>query len=210
MGEEKSQAETWELVGERLSLDFANTVDWPVGEDTQARLDAYNTLVAWGAYTGALPEDRVQALRQRAAREPDAAASVVERAVALRQALRTIVQAVIDGRAPSAEALQAVNQEVARVMPHLRLAPHDGGFHWHWEEDGSALDAMLWPVVHDAAELLTASASLERVKQCDGSTCTWLFLDTSRNRSRRWCSMESCGNRAKARRYYRRQKNESD
>lgn len=209
MGEQKNQEEAWELVGERLSLDFVNTVDWPAGDDARARLDAYNTLVTWGVYTGVLPEEKAQALRQRAAREPHEAALVVQRAISLRRALHTIVQAVVAGRAVAADALEVVNKEVARAMPHLQLTPSADGFHWHWEE-GSALDAVLWPVVHDAAELFVASESLERVKQCDGPTCTWLFLDTSRNRSRRWCSMDSCGNRAKARRYYRRQQKESD
>jgi predicted RNA-binding Zn ribbon-like protein len=61
---------------------------------------------------------------------------------------------------------------------------------------------MLWPVVRDAADLLT-SKELNRVGRCADERCGWLFVDTSRNRSRRWCSMESCGNRAKARRHYR-------
>jgi predicted RNA-binding Zn ribbon-like protein len=64
---------------------------------------------------------------------------------------------------------------------------------------------MLAPIVKSAADLLL-SDMLDRVKQCEGDPCGWLFLDTSRNRSRRWCSMEDCGNRAKARRFYQRKK----
>jgi predicted RNA-binding Zn ribbon-like protein len=62
---------------------------------------------------------------------------------------------------------------------------------------------MLWPVARSAAELLS-SESVDRVRECASSTCTWLFIDDSRNRRRRWCDMASCGNRAKARRYYER------
>src|SRR5690606_34555848 len=73
-----------------------------------------------------------------------------------------------------------------------------------WPES-NALDQVLWPVAVSAAELLT-SADRERVKECAADTCNWLFLDMSRNRSRRWCDMKECGNRAKARRFYKRQR----
>ena len=69
-----------------------------------------------------------------------------------------------------------------------------------------ALERPLWPVLWAAAELLT-SADRDRVRACASDPCRWLFLDLSRNRSRRWCSMEDCGNRAKARRHYARSKN---
>ena len=72
-------------------------------------------------------------------------------------------------------------------------------------EASETLAAPLRPIVRSAAELLV-SDQLDRVRECDGARCTWLFLDQSRNRSRRWCSMETCGNRAKARRHYRRTK----
>ena len=65
--------------------------------------------------------------------------------------------------------------------------------------------APLWPIARSAAHLLT-SAELTRVRECDGTSCNWLFFDRSRGGSRRWCSMESCGNRAKARRHYRRRR----
>ena len=67
---------------------------------------------------------------------------------------------------------------------------------------------MMWPIAHEAAELLTAN-ELGRVRECPGPNCGWLFLDMSKNRSRRWCSMEVCGNAAKARRHYQRQKGEA-
>jgi predicted RNA-binding Zn ribbon-like protein len=61
----------------------------------------------------------------------------------------------------------------------------------------------LWPIVLAAAELLT-SAGRARVRECAAHGCGWLFLDTSRSQRRRWCTMASCGNRAKARRFYER------
>ncbi|HSH12932.1 MAG TPA: CGNR zinc finger domain-containing protein, partial [Desulfurivibrionaceae bacterium] len=96
----------------------------------------------------------------------------------------------------------------AATLAQARLVPGEDHFEWGWSDAGG-LRRLLWPIVRSAAELLT-SEKLERVGQCAGDSCGWLFLDTSRNRSRRWCEMEHCGNRAKARRHYRRQKRTAD
>jgi predicted RNA-binding Zn ribbon-like protein len=72
-------------------------------------------------------------------------------------------------------------------------------------QDEDELDRMLWPVARSAADTLT-SGDLKRVRRCARQGCDWLFVDTSKNRSRRWCSMSMCGSRVKAGRYYRRVK----
>jgi predicted RNA-binding Zn ribbon-like protein len=106
-------------------------------------------------------------------------------------------------RTPAAADLARLNAALAAALPHLRLAPRAGGYDWVWDGRGDDLASPLWPILRSAADLL-ASPDLARVRECDGEDCTWLFLDYSRNRSRRWCSMASCGNRAKARRHYQR------
>ena len=78
-----------------------------------------------------------------------------------------------------------------------KLARSDDGFEWEWK-DGRDIARMLWPVAHAATVLLT-SEGLDRLKLCAG--CHWLFLDASRNRSRRWCTMNDCGTHEKMRRY---------
>ena len=83
------------------------------------------------------------------------------------------------------------------------LSARDGGFAWAAGAPGTPLRRPLWPVLWSAADLLT-SDRLARVRSCGDPRCGWLFLDTSRNRSRRWCDMADCGNRAKARRHYAR------
>jgi predicted RNA-binding Zn ribbon-like protein len=89
-------------------------------------------------------------------------------------------------------------------MARSRLIPIKNGFTWDTNGKKDELDWMLKPVVRSAAELLT-SDELTRVKECaDDKGCGWLFLDKSRNRSRRWCDMKDCGNRAKAKRFYER------
>jgi predicted RNA-binding Zn ribbon-like protein len=64
---------------------------------------------------------------------------------------------------------------------------------------------VLWPIVRDAAEFLT-SHDRELARICAGDPCGFIFLDTSPNRTRRWCVMQDCGNRAKARRHYQRRR----
>jgi predicted RNA-binding Zn ribbon-like protein len=73
-----------------------------------------------------------------------------------------------------------------------------------WRGDESGLDGILWPILRSAARLLT-DGDHSRLGQCaDDRGCGYLFYDTSRNRSRRWCDMNSCGNRAKSQRHYAR------
>ncbi len=91
------------------------------------------------------------------------------------------------------------------ALARLRLVPGPDGLGWDWAADDRALDGVIWSVAHSAAELLT-SERLDRVRECAESRCGWLFLDASRNRSRQWCDMKVCGNRAKARRHHARKK----
>ena len=99
-----------------------------------------------------------------------------------------------------------MNDALARVLPHRRVVQRGASFELGWDEEGEPLDRPLWPVVVSAAELL-ADCDRPPVRVCCAGAegrCTWLFVDESRNRTRRWCSMKDCGNRAKARRHYER------
>ncbi|WP_036219792.1 CGNR zinc finger domain-containing protein [Calidithermus chliarophilus] len=185
-----------------LCLDFANAV----GERPE-RFRHYGDLLAWAAEAGVLnPLDRLH-LQTVAERQPEQAAWVLARALALREAVYTVFSAVAAGRPAPAEGLERLNDVLAEALCHQRLEPAEGGYTWGWEGLGDALDSPLWPVARSAAELLT-SDRLPRVRECDSPTCNWLFLDYSKNHSRRWCSMSSCGNRAKARRHYQRLRGE--
>ena len=77
----------------------------------------------------------------------------------------------------------------------------EGTFTWGWDEQDEGLDRMLWPVVHAAAELLM-TPDRQWLKACQGEDCDRLFLDLSRNHSRRWCEMQHCGMLVKSRRHY--------
>ena len=99
------------------------------------------------------------------------------------------------------QALDALNEEVSNALAHGRLAPTGEGFGWIWPGFADEPESLLWPVAKSAADLLT-SERLARVRECAGGTCGWLFIDTSKNHSRRWCDMRDCGNVAKAKRHY--------
>jgi predicted RNA-binding Zn ribbon-like protein len=99
-----------------------------------------------------------------------------------------------------------VNAELPAALAHSRLQSAEAGYIIGWPPEPKALDSLLWPIAYSAADLLTNADLLSRVGQCaDDRGCGWLFLDLTKNRSRRWCSMRGCGNRAKAQRHYHRQ-----
>lgn len=190
-----------ERVGGRLCLDFINTVHRrPAGPGDEYLL-SLDDFFTWGVCVGLLPRDTARALGRHAA--PRANRLLAE-LVELREVLYRVFRAPIEGREPAAGDLAAFEESarVARARQRLRFA--DGRAQWYSSRPQRPDAALADPIVIDADELLTGR-QLDRVKQCDPEQgCGWLFLDTTRNRSRRWCSMETCGSAAKARAWYHR------
>jgi predicted RNA-binding Zn ribbon-like protein len=205
MDETGTRAASLKLLGGRLSLDFANTVDWRASDHPQECLTTYSDLVAWSRHAGVLTDQQAQLLVRKAARRPGDAKAVLDKAIGLREAIYRMFSAISHGRPLEAADLAAFNAVLSDLLASARIAQTGEGFAWDWADAGDALDRMLWPVVHDAADLLT-SEQLDRIGECAGDGCGWLFLDVSRNRSRRWCAMRDCGNRAKTRRHYERRR----
>lgn len=197
-------ASNLKLVGGRLCLDFVNTVDWHGTDHPKEWLTTFDELLQWAVHAGAIDRQGAESLMAAGRARPAEAAEALREAVALREAMYRIFAAVAAGREPPADDLEHLNRALARALPRRRLQPRPGGFEWAWaDDDATALDRPLWPILASAAELLT-SGDLARVRRCADHGCGWLFVDMSRNRSRRWCSMEDCGNRAKARRHRQR------
>jgi predicted RNA-binding Zn ribbon-like protein len=192
------------LVAGELCLDFANTADWHASDVPVERLRTYQDLVAWSRCAGLLDAAGSERLIREARRRPAAAAAVLQRAVAIREVIYGIVVALLQGRPPARSVLDSFNRELESALQHMRVALGPQGLIWDWEVGPRDLEAMLWPILRSAADLLTSERQ-ERIGQCaDDRGCGWLFLDTTKNRSRRWCEMEDCGNRAKAHRHYHR------
>ena len=187
------------LVAGRLCLDFVNTVEWRGAPGQRLeRLTDYGELLLWSAAAGLLDDADCRLRSEEAARRPSAATSVVRQAVAARELLAGLLAGDAGLRG-----LADFNW-LLRQMPRGGLRADGKGHTWRFD-GGDRLGDPLWPVLWDAAALL-ASPDLDRVSHCRNARCGWFFLDHSRNRSRRWCSMDSCGNRAKARRHYARHK----
>jgi len=196
---------SYELSGGTLCLDFANSWSDRGRPDTE-KLHGYADLLAFAVQAGQLAAGEAARLERRAERHPREAAAAFARCRELRESLYRIFSAVAARRAPPGADLERLNAALPDALSRLRIERRGARFVWAWQAPAAPaepLDAPLWPALRSAAELLT-SDERRRVRECAGSDCTWLFLDRSRNRSRRWCEMQTCGNRAKARRHYHR------
>ena len=185
------------LVGGNLALDFVNTrTGPPLGPPDDDVLTGYPELIAWGVHAGALSEAEAAALRRLSRDDPGGAHAAFERALRTRDYLDEIFRTLAADRSPSTPVLARLRDDEADALGHARLA---GGstFGWTWRDDHT-LARPLRPVVHAAVHLLTTGA-LDRIKGCGG--CRFIFNDESKNRSRRWCSMDDCGTAEKIRRY---------
>ncbi|WP_143229546.1 CGNR zinc finger domain-containing protein [Actinophytocola xanthii] len=180
------------IVGGHLALDFANTVDDPEGPARFDHVATYPGLLEWSVRVhtvSATDAERLAAL-------PDPA-DALARAHTLRSALGALFAAVTDGAPPEPRHWAALRGFAAEAVANAELVPEGSGYTLGWPRPRRP-ESVLWPVAHAAVELLTA-ADLARVKRCAG--CPWVFLDHSRNSSRRWCAMNDCGTHAKIRRY---------
>ncbi len=196
------------LLGGALCLDFTNTAGWRGRPESDTLLRDYEDLIAWTRHTRALDARQGRELLKKAASEPGRAKAVHKKAIVLREALYRALSSVAAGRGADAADLETINAAVTDAYGHLRIAPRPPSgarFVWDWHEADGVLELPIWLVARSAADLLV-SPELERVRECAGDDCDWLFLDASRNRSRRWCDMAECGNRAKARRNYERRR----
>lgn len=195
-----------DLVGGSIALDFANSGDGPIpGGTPTERLNTYEDLLTFALRTDLIGPEVAADLREEALERTDEARRVVERARALRDALQSIFTTIAATGDPPAADIAVLNGFLAEGMRHRQLERHERCCGWTWAEGEEPLSQMLWPIVNAAAELLV-DGEPDRLKTCGNEACAWLFLDLSRNRSRRWCMMKDCGNRAKARRHYARRR----
>ncbi|HZT09734.1 MAG TPA: ABATE domain-containing protein, partial [Actinomycetota bacterium] len=193
----------FELDGGNVALDFANTVSRrKAAGETRDNLDRYGRLVSWGEAAGLLEAPDAAALRAKAAEHPRAAVVALRRASGVREAIFAIFSAIAGGREVPTEAVSTLGAFLPEAFGRPRIVRDGPAFKVRFEHDEDDLaGAVIPPVVRGALDLLTSEAR-DRVRECHSTTCAWLFLDRSKNGSRRWCDMKVCGNRAKARRHY--------
>ena len=174
-----------EFLAGRLALDFCNSLSRKPRIGTPDRILKPGDFQGWAARAG-MPVERRPG--------PQALARLHK----LRTALSAIFDALSDNEPPAPSALAILNSELAEARSAERLVPRRGGFTIE-DTTPSALDRFRHAVARDAADLLTGDR--RRLKRCPMHDCLWLFYDSSKNLSRRWCAMDDCGTLDKVRRY---------
>ncbi|TMH86982.1 MAG: hypothetical protein E6H45_04485 [Betaproteobacteria bacterium] len=202
----KPYAETFRCPGGALCLDFCNSGQNARGPSGAEWIAGFPELIDWLEAADAITRGQAARLRRAAAASPRAAAQVWGRAIKFREALFRVLNARTEGGAIAREDLSIIEAEHARAVSFARLAWTGDGYSWSLDPSAESLDAALQPLVESAVSLLT-SAKMERLRRCGNSTCYWLFIDETKNHSRRWCEMASCGNVVKVRRHREKARN---
>jgi predicted RNA-binding Zn ribbon-like protein len=193
------------LASPQTCLDFANTFGSRLASHPQEPFTSYHNVVAWCQQAGILTAPLAERLTQQAAHHAAQGHMALRQAIHLREAIYRLFSAAASKGVAEAADLAMLNRTLADALATMRVAGTGDGYTWTWGTEEVACDQVLWPLALSAANLLTAK-ELQIVRECAAADCSWLFLDMTRNRSRRWCDMKVCGNRAKARRHYARQK----
>ena len=202
MTDPKRNAGSLKLLGGRVCLDFVNTLDWRGTDTPQEFLNTFDDLVSWSRYAGICSQPETRKLYKMSEQSEAEAKKVLNRARKLREAIYRLFTAGIANQKPLNEDLAIFNKHLSQSMKDSQITPTKEGYAWDITGNRTRLDWILNPIIRSAAEILV-SDERNKVKACADSACGWLFIDVSRNRSRRWCDMQDCGNRAKASRFYR-------
>jgi predicted RNA-binding Zn ribbon-like protein len=185
-------------------LEFTNTVGNHASDHPGEHLFGYGDLLAWMGNIGLLQEEQVQVLKRKAAAQSEESTSAFARSLELRESIYRIFVAQTKGESPAQDDLEVLNSVLRNLTGGAQIGQESGKFAWQWNFDAMSLEAPLSIIALAAADLMT-SENIKWVGQCaDEDGCGWLFVDTSKNHSRRWCDINDCGNRAKQRRYLQR------
>jgi predicted RNA-binding Zn ribbon-like protein len=193
----------FEISGGNLALDFANTVSRRRSDQIEEHLCSYPDLIRWARQACIISSAEANRISWRAEGHPTQAAKVLRHAIELREAVFRIFCAIAAHQRPLSSDLQILTVAFQNLSRKAELIWTSKGADWRWIDQGATLEKILWVVVRSSLDLLTSSDK-DRVRECEAETCGWLFMDHSKNRSRRWCDMKVCGNREKAKRFHRR------
>jgi predicted RNA-binding Zn ribbon-like protein len=184
------------IVGGNPALDLANTVDAPGLPTEFDHLQHPTTALAWAERAGLVDARERSALAGYVDRAPDRAATELRRLHRLRRAVEDVFGAIADGVDIPEPGWSALRRAAGEAVATARSDRRDDHVHPVWELD--SLEALGRPLAYAGWQLLTAGP-LHRIKRCPA--CPWIYLDQSKNGSRRWCTMDDCGKAVKMRRY---------
>ena len=188
-----------ERVAGHPAIDYVNTLGGLPTAANDEYLFGYADLLTWVEGSALVDAATAAMLRRAGDHAPARADEVFDHALRLRAALDAVLRSQLEHRSAASGHRGVLREAYVAAVAHADLDPHGGRYTWRWPAAvAETLEYPLWPVAFQAVELLRFGP-LERLARC--GHCRWLFLDTSKNRSRRWCSMNACGARMKMRRY---------
>lgn len=197
------------LVGCELAFDFTNTASDRGGPEHREHFRSAADVIVWTRHAKVMTErDRDVALAALAA-DPSLGRRLLRETLTVRETIHRIGAAISAGRGPSPTDVAALTAAHTHALSAARLTPFGDGFVWSWDAHDGVVEALLGPITLSALTLLTQQ-DLSRIKQCQGEHCGWLFFDTTKNKNRRWCEMEVCGNRAKQKQFMERRKRKAE
>lgn len=203
----ESGSRAFQLVAGHPALDLVNTLDWRFREgEPEELLISYSDLVRFAAQSELLTAKEARQLERTPGAETDQKKSL-DAARALREALAIVLYAKIDGRKPAEAQLAQLDRIFKTAHAGMTLRWSGDGARWEWPLAGAGFDLLQVRLARSAESLLTLE-DLAMMRACAKPDCRWLFLDTSKNHTRRWCDMKLCGNRMKARRFKAQHKDE--
>ena len=189
------------FVGNYLCLDFINT-EMVIGGQPTDCLSGFASLVAWLVQSRTLNGQQAEEIL-KSWQTSGEATTTFEDAVKLRAGLREMAERLVKGKSVPPSTAALINQYLARQTGHAELKRVRGGFEKRFQAEFREPAQLLWPVAESASDLL-CYADLTLVKKCENPACVLFFYDTTKNHSRRWCSMSVCGNRMKVAAHYQR------
>ncbi len=185
-------AKPFELVAGHVALDFVNTLDNRfLDRGPDELLKTYDDLVRFVRQSGLLRVRQAKGDRNFA----------LSQAKELREAFASVAYQQVDGKPLSAKPLAILEKYFREAAEHRYLTREGSRVVWRWRGIEKDAAAPVW-LLAQAAEDFLVSGDGARLRCCASDSCRWLFLDTSKNHTRRWCDMKVCGNRMKARRFY--------
>jgi predicted RNA-binding Zn ribbon-like protein len=174
-----------------------NTLAWRVRESgTEELLESYEDLLSFCEQTRLLDANRTRRIVRWTA---TAAARELANARQLREAAADVLYAAIDGHSPATASIKRLEASFRSAHEHQQLSWTASGMAWRLPDDNTD-NRPRW-LLALSIEALLVSGEMSKIRACDNPDCRWLFLDTSKNHTRRWCDMKICGNRMKARRF---------
>jgi predicted RNA-binding Zn ribbon-like protein len=198
-----SRAATLVLVGGELAFDLANTSSGRGSSDFHEHLRMPSDVANWAEHAHLLLPEDAEWLKAATHADVGLGEHLLRSLTMLREDIYEVGSELAAGRSPAIAPVDRIRAVYARCLDRAHLSPFSANFAWTWSTRSAPVESVLGPVSLSALTILM-QADLTRVKQCQGDKCGWLFLDTTKNKSRRWCEMEVCGNRAKQKRLAKR------